>query len=403
MTITPRHRLRLDGTHAWQVTFRVGRKQTSKTFDDPKIAARFAKLIDEQGVDGALAVLDAWDQAGEDSFTVGEWCEHHIENLSGVQPGTISHYRGYIRMDLKTITSLPLEGLTPEVIARWVNARAKAGYSGKSIANAHGFLSAAMNRAVRAGHIPSNPCKGTRIPKTVTEPMVFLTHDEYARFIGYFPPRWVPLAAFLFATGLRWGEATALRVSDVDLEAATVTVHRAWKRGRIVGVPKTSKSLRTVSLAPETVDVLKPLVVGRPGDAWLFVNMRDRPVQNATFHEQVWDPAVRLANGQHEQAPPKKKGGRVRRVAPRLNAAGKRIEPAKVPLGKWPRVHDARHTNASWLLGAGVPINYVQAHLGHESITTTVDRYGHTMPMAKQMVAAAMSQALTAGHPQIEG
>src|SRR5690606_19833070 len=86
---------------------------------------------------------------------------------------------------------------------------------------------------------------GTRMPRTVTEPMVFLTHDEYTRFLGCVVPFWQPLVEFLFSTGLRWGEATALQVGDVDLEQATANVVRAWKRGRVLGVPKSSKSRRT--------------------------------------------------------------------------------------------------------------------------------------------------------------
>ena len=44
------------------------------------------------------------------------------------------------------------------------------------------------------------------------------------------------------------------------------------------------------------------------------------------------------------------------------------------------RFHDLRHTHASLLLSSGVPIHVVQARLGHESIQTTVDTYGHVLP-----------------------
>src|SRR5690606_39463918 len=85
------------------------------------------------------------------------------------------------------------------------------------------------------------------------------------------------------------------------------------------------------------------------------------------------------------------------------DAAGTPLRPRDPPRGKRPRIHDARHTNASWLLGAGVPINYVQAHLGHESIPTTVDRYGHVMPAAGVAIRAAVSGALPASRPPLEG
>ena len=46
------------------------------------------------------------------------------------------------------------------------------------------------------------------------------------------------------------------------------------------------------------------------------------------------------------------------------------------------RFHDLRHTHASLLLAAGVPVNVVQARMGHSSISTTVDVYGHVLPAA---------------------
>ena len=46
------------------------------------------------------------------------------------------------------------------------------------------------------------------------------------------------------------------------------------------------------------------------------------------------------------------------------------------------RLHDLRHTYASLLIAQGVHPKYIQAQLGHTSIQTTLDRYGHLMPGA---------------------
>jgi integrase len=48
----------------------------------------------------------------------------------------------------------------------------------------------------------------------------------------------------------------------------------------------------------------------------------------------------------------------------------------KAGLTKSPRVHDLRHTCASWMIAAGVPLPIIQQHLGHESIQTTIGVYG---------------------------
>ncbi|MFB7798981.1 tyrosine-type recombinase/integrase [Isoptericola sp. NPDC056134] len=408
MAVTPRAHLAKDGkTVTWSVRFRVGgrdSKETTKTFGTEEGARSFAGLLATLGPTRAVEILKKRTGAAtkEGMPTVAQWCTRHIEKLTGVGGSTLATYRGHVRNDLGDLAPLPIDAVTSDDIADWVNAAAKEKVrggkpiSGKTIANRHSFLSGAFKRAVRAGLIASNPCEGTRLPRTEREPMVFLTHEEYLVFLGCFIPRWQPLVTTLFSTGIRWGEATALRVGDVDLDRKVLAVERAWKRDGTVGAPKSKKSRRTVALAPEVVDVLTPLVEDRPGHAYVFTNNAGEHVKHRTFSKEAWAPAVRLANGEPAQG---KKGGR---VAVRHDSTGAEIKPLKTALGKRPRIHDARHSNASWLLGAGVPINYVQAHLGHESITTTVDRYGHVMPAAQVAIRSAISGALAAAHPQIE-
>jgi integrase len=375
-------------------------RASSRTFGDDRGAREFVRLIDQLGVDEAVRILDERVGAPVGTQTLTDYARHHVDILTGVGDDYRRRCRSIIDRDLTTLGPLPLTAVTRESVSRWVNAMHATGSSGKTIKNKHGFLSSVLGHAVRDGLIPANPCTGTRLPRTVAPAMTFLTHDEYADFLGYFTPHWQPMVTLMFSTGARFSELTALNVSDVDLEAGTLSITKAWKdNGKTIGPPKSKRSVRTLALAAETVGVLKPLVEGRPGDALLLTNTRGTAVRLQTFHDNVWQPAVRLANGEPGQAP----GPKAKRVARRLDAAGLVIQPAAKPLGKRPRPHDARHTCASWLLGAGVPINYVQAHLGHESITTTVDRYGHVMPAARQAIAQAMSLALTQAHPQIEG
>ena len=56
------------------------------------------------------------------------------------------------------------------------------------------------------------------------------------------------------------------------------------------------------------------------------------------------------------------------------------------------RIHDLRHTYASLLINQGENLKYVQKQLGHASITTTVDRYGHLMPDAHKDAGARLDQ-----------
>lgn len=372
------------GEKRWRVRYRdANRRQGSETFTLEAEAKQFARWLDDYGVDEALRQLTSARDDIPATSTVETWCLEHIENLSGVTTGTRRHYRGYVHNDLGALRTMAIDAVTPRTVRAWVRSLEAGGASGKTIKNKHGFLSSAMKSAVQAGLIPSNPCKGTRLPRTVIEPMVFLTRDEYARFLRCFQPYWQPLVQVLFGTGLRWGEATALRCGDVHPEALSIDVSRAWKEGETVpelGATKTRRSTRTIAISPEIARLLETVIDRRSPDAFLFLNSRGTPVRGSTFHAHVWQPAVRLANGEPVQT------GR-KRMARNYPA------PLNPPLGKRPRIHDARHTCASWLLARSIPINVVQNHLGHESVTTTVDRYGHVMPESRARVSKALSDA----------
>lgn len=390
---TPEMQVSKTGVQTWKVRYRCGGRQTSQTFARERDADRFAGWIGKYGVAAAVSMLDVHQTARADEPTLAEWCTTHIDRRSGVTSGTVAGYRRYVRRDLGPLAELPLSAVTAERVAAWVKWMEDRDLSGKSIANVHGFLSAAMTTAAIAGFVSANPCKGTRLPRSIVEPMTVLSHDEYARFLGCFTERWLPMVEVLFSTGMRFGELTALQVGDVDLDAGTIGISRAWKKGGTLGAPKSRRSRRTIAIAPATVTVLRPLVDGQPGDRLVFRTIRGHRYTSSQFHTLAWQPALDLANGVR---PTRARG----RGNPRTPVNGL-CAPLDPPLGKRPRVHDARHTCASWLLAAGIPLHVVSAHLGHENITTTVNTYGHLLPSAQGYVRDALTAALSPSRPEL--
>ena len=74
------------------------------------------------------------------------------------------------------------------------------------------------------------------------------------------------------------------------------------------------------------------------------------------------------------------------------------ITPSSFPPFLRPRsLHDMRHTTASILINQGLHPKIVQEHLGHGSISITVDRYGHLYDTDTQRLAAALGAAYTTG------
>lgn len=359
-----RERKRNDGTPYFSVTYRFGgrgSRQSSTSFPDEKQAKRFCALVDSHGPERALELAGIADtQRPMSMLTVAEWLDRHIGSLSGVEKKTISEYKRYAESDVgPALGAIPLVKLTREDIAAWVNAMRDAGAAGGTIQNKHGFLSGALKRAVEDGQLSANPCQGIRLPRTEKPEMVFLTGPEFQTLKAAFSDHYKPLVEFLVSSGCRASEALALRPSDVDRDAATVRITRAWKRvgsGYELGPPKTRKSVRTINVPKSVLAQLDY------GHEWLFVGTNGRPVRLYSWRANVWYKSLAKAET---------KG-----------------------LEKSPRIHDLRHTCASWMIQAGVPLLVIQEHLGHESIKTTVDCYGHLDRSSHAVAADAIGQML---------
>jgi integrase len=361
-----RIRQRRDGSTYTAVLYMLNGKQTSSSFNDHAEAVGFQELANKTSPAKALEVWAVTTPAA-DSFTVASWCTHHVDHLTGVNEATRTRYRRYIANDIapSKIGPLPLAALTNADAAQWLNSLTG---SAKTAANKHGFLAGALNAAVRARRISANPCDGNRLRRDEPAEMVFLTHEEFGILLSSVTEPWQPLVEFLVASGCRWGEASALRPGDINLAVGTVDIRRAWRyvqgEGYQLGAPKTRRSVRSINVARSVLAKLD--LTGE----WVFTNSGrgrrgdDGPVRIHNFSPNVWVPALDRA---------KEKG-----------------------LTKRPRIHDLRHSNASWLIQAGVPLTVIQRHLGHESIQTTSDCYGHLDRESSRVVADVVGVALTA-------
>ncbi|ALY07674.1 tyrosine integrase [Gordonia phage Howe] len=340
----------------------------SLAFVDAESAEAFRINVERLGTDAAMRILGLVD-AGIVRQTLTQWCEAHIETLTGVEEATRQRYRSYVRNDIApTIGAMPLATVTDTTIARWVNDLAATGASGKTVANKHGFLAGALNHAVRAGKIAANPCDHTRLPRTDNDEMVFLTRDEFTLLCGAMTERWQPLTRWLVATGTRFGEATALTVGDINAVEETARINKAWKYtgsngARRLAHTKTRKGTRTINIASA---ILAELDLDRDPDQLLFPTRDGGPISNQLYKNKAWLPALRTVTAPDAD--------------PRLS--------------KRPRIHDLRHTCASWMIAAGIPLPVIQQHMGHESITTTVHTYGHLDRTSGKAAAAAIGAML---------
>lgn len=345
----------------YRVRYRLGGRQTSQTFRRKQDATTFATILDASVTD-ALAWLEARDTRAA-TLTFGTFFEQYVDQLTGVSPRTRDDYRSLHRRYLAHLDGLPLPLITRGHVTSLVNQMEADARSPKTIKSAVSLLSSCLALAIDEHHLTANPCRRVALPKQQlggAKPR-FLTGEEFARLYAAIPDHYQPLVAFLAGTGLRWSEATALEARHVNLAAGTVRVEQAWKRvpkdGFVVGPPKTPKSNRTVNPAVIALGAVQPLL-RRPSDL-VFTTASGGPVRHANFYNNVWQPACGRAE----------------------------LEPS-------PRIHDLRHTHASWLISSGIQLEAIQDQLGHESILTTRKVYGQLLPALGVAVGKAASEAL---------
>jgi integrase len=373
-----RERPRKDGSICYAVLYNIGDRQSSTPFDNKKAADAFKLAVEVQGPERACAMYNINPEPRrhdvKDTLTVADWVRHHIDHLTGVEQKTIDNYEQYLQNDIQPFFGdMPLQQLAREDVARWIKhmqttpSRAtKKLLAPKTLANKHRFLAAALNAAVKADRIPTNPASGARLPRKTGDhdgrgEIRMLSRQEFDQLAaGGLLPYWGPLLEFMVSSGCRWGEVSAVRPGDVDRAAGVVHIQRAWKKstkGYEIGPPKTKRSKRTINLPP---DILSKLDYTHE---WLFTNKDGGPLRYKAF-KQAWDRAVDRAG----------------------------LDPRPTP-------HDLRHTCASWMLGAGVPITVVSRHLGHENIAITVDVYGDVDRASYQVAADVMGRILGVSAP----
>ncbi|WP_235437352.1 tyrosine-type recombinase/integrase [Micromonospora sp. RV43] len=386
------------------------------TAEDPAAAEQLAGLakvlVESRGHrltrDEVYArVLDDGPKA-QSALTLAKWVKLWAEDRKPVRPDhpgvdeiqedTLAGYLGVLKLRvLPFMGHMLLSEIDEDTIRDWVKwlkatrvRRTKANPTGRpisaqSVRRAHGVLHQVLGAAVPK-HIPYNPAArphGTRknrvgLPKVIPFEGMFLTPYEVDLIYANCDASVKDLWFLLVRTGLRLGEALVLRVQDVTLDGAhpEIRVRRALKKGQRIGLPKSSKSRREVSISAAVVKMLRKRCKDkRPGDL-LFPSTEGYVWRENNLRRRHWLPAVAEAQrcAEHPPAlPPKPKAGPRRKLRP------DEVSTCACPgrLKRAPRLHDGRHTHVSQLISEGWDLFKIQRRLGHQSYSTTVNIYGH--------------------------
>ena len=313
-------------------------------------------------------------------LTVAAWLTTWLKGIE-VRSRTHEHYEGNVRLHLiPGLGSKSLAKLTAADVETFLAERRRAGLAPRTVHHLRAVLRNALKKAVRNRLIPYNVAAESDAPKVPHEEMLTFELFQVTQLLDALKDSTFE-ALFVLAVGLgvREGELLGLRWSDVDLERAIlhVRVQLQWlrategERHRVAALvePKSRTSRRALRLSPSAILALRAHRARwandklRLGDRWL----------------NEWD--LVFVGPQGEPLHPKAIWREWRRVTA---AAGLPVI----------RPHDLRHTAGTLLREKGVDIKVIQETLGHSSISTTLDVYGHVTPGLRDQGVAAQEEIL---------
>jgi integrase len=232
------------------------------------------------------------------------------------------------------------------------------GLSASRVIQAHQVIGAVLKYAVKAKHLPASPADGIELPRKHEVDQRYLTHEQPHR-VAVASGRLRTLVLVLGYCGLRFGEATALPVGDVNLKTRRIRVRRSVTnvrgKGLVEGATK-NHSARTVPV-PKFLAPLLATEIGNRADTELVFGSRRGGYLTVGEVRWVFDPAVKAVG--------------IDGLTP----------------------HELRHTCASLAIAAGANVKVLQTLLGHKTATLTLDRYGHLFPDDLGKIADAFDEA----------
>lgn len=352
----------------WQVIVQARqpdgtRRQESRMFDSEQEARLYAHRLEYDVRSGAIS---------PDRATVRQLCDLWLQVRIREKPSTISAYRQALKVACTQLGGIQARQLDVIQCERaWATLLAT--YSSTYVRQQRSCLSQVLRWAQLAGVVTSNPAAAStvRTPRqrgTLDEPAVLTPHELATVLEHPQDPPWPTMWRLLADTGLRQGEARALRWRNIDLKAGTVQVvatrtlaDMSGRGTETDGPPKSEQSRRTVPLTSQAAGALAEHRAWQAGSIGLETVAKDAHVFYGPPSRRVLGDAwreLRAATGLRDELTP----------------------------------HSLRHTYASSLLVAGVPIVRVAALCGH-TVHVCARTYAHWVGGTDHEAAAVLERS----------
>ncbi|WP_196607343.1 tyrosine-type recombinase/integrase [Pectinatus frisingensis] len=298
-------------------------------------------------------------------ITVEQWFKEYLEVYAknNVRPRSYERYRSLLD-HAQPLYNLKLTAVLPAHLQALYNALIK-DLSSQTVKHIHFCMSGAFKQAIVNNLIRVNPCTNVKTPSVKQEEVQIFTDDEIRLLLEEAKHhRNYPIVLLAYTTGMRLSEILALTVKDINLKTHTVdinkTVHRSMDKGIYFSEPKNKTSKRRITLPLEAIQCIKEHLKSISSinpDQQLFTTPDGRSYHASSYTCTIFK-AIRHNTG--------------------IDKSFKCF----------------RHTHASMLLRAGIPVQDVSRRLGHAKISTTLDIYSHCLPSADIIVADRISELM---------
>jgi integrase len=372
-------------TGAVVVAWRGPQQQPQRRYVYGDTAAEVRRKMDE-----IRRAVETGQPAGPSREHLREYLKRWLDNKRhSIAPKSLMTYEDLLnRYVLDRIGDVALAKLTPQLLQDLLNQIADQSYtrgkkapvpvSPKTVKHVRDVLRAALNQAVKWGLIARNPAALVDPPKPREVERITLSAEQARNFLAAIRGhRCEAMIVLALCMGMREGEALAVGMGDVDLEARRLTVRGTLQRIRPRGAEKTELQIGPTKSNRARRLILPAFVVERIREQ-LARRERDRQAAGAAWQESGLLFTTRKGTMMEAR--------NLLREYYALRAA------AKLPAGL--RFHDLRHSAATILHAAGVPEKAIQELLGHRSLATTQQIYMHAADESRQQAADAMDDLL---------
>lgn len=361
-------------TTSWRVVYELAPDPATGARRQKTESARTRKAA-EALLTTRLAELDGGTYVARSAETFSAYLDRWFAVRSARwRPATVYQWGRWIERRIKpALGDVPVQQLTAariEAFAADLGRELRASSAGQALL----IVKYALRDAVRWGELAKSPAQFVRASGGPSKETRAWSVEEAGAFLDATQDdEDGPLWRLLLATGVRIGEALALRWEDIDAAGGWVTVRRTLTRavgGFQEGAPKTASGVRRIAVGPDLRAALTRHTV----------RQMERRLEAARWVDEgrVFD------NGHGALLPP---GVARRRFYAAAAAAGL---PAIT-------LHGLRHTLTSALFTTGAPLKVIQEQLGHASARITLERYAHATAGSRTAAAAGIEEAYRGG------